>query len=123
MAPRTLFESGSNERSEDVRVFCRSINERIVEYAGGAESVNLVCECPHPGCFVNVRLPVSDFRLILGGSLAYVVAPGHVDETTIVRREPGYHVVLAPEVARTPYEDLVTRLGHHEAPLQHPPVG
>jgi len=113
-----------DHRGGDVREFCRALNERIVEYAEPSGRVNLICECPHPGCFVNVRMSLSEFHLILVGGLAYVVAPGHVDEATIVRREEGYDVVLAPGQTGAPYEDLLERLHRvHEAPLQHPPVG
>jgi hypothetical protein len=119
----TLDDHGI-ERGGDVREFCRGINEQIVEYVGAAETVNIVCECPHPGCFVNIRLRVSEFRLILGGSLAYVVAPGHADDEHVQRHGPGYEVVLAPELPRSAYDVLVERLPtRHEAPLQHPPVG
>lgn len=120
----TLDEHELDGASGDVREFCRGINERIVEYAAPSETVNLVCECPHPGCFVNIRMPVAAFRLILGGSLAYVVAPGHVDDASIVRHEPSYDVVLAPELPGTPFDDLLDRAhASREAPLQHPPVG
>ena len=104
--------------------FCRGINERILEHAE-TDPVSLVCECARPDCFVNVTVPAGELEAAIAAGELAIVATGHGEEATLVRRERGYDVVVVGQPAGvSPYSRLLGQLpGSREAPLQHPLVG
>src|SRR5436305_1684954 len=82
--------------------------------------LDLVCECARPGCFVNVLISAADFAALSAEGGAAVVAPGHGEREAVVRREPGYDVLLVPTRQATPWDELLQRICHpREAPLGH----
>jgi hypothetical protein len=83
----------------------RAVNEQIVKmtdrFRAQLSDIDIVCECANTACVGTIRIDVGEFAKIERAEGAFLVLPGHEDESVeqvVDRREP-YVVVWKPVVS------------------------
>jgi hypothetical protein len=83
----------------------RAVNEQIVKmtdrFREQLREIDIVCECADTACVGTIRLDVAEFAEIERADGAFLVLPGHEDESVerVVERRESYVVVWKPIVA------------------------
>jgi hypothetical protein len=84
----------------------RDINHRLAEdlepLVAAAEPIGFVCECGHPDCTAELRLPLDDYRRVRADPIHFAVLPDHEikDVEDVVERNDGFLVVRKHEPTR-----------------------